>query len=398
MENFARTKTAMICINACHTLLSAFFSIFFSVYILQNINDDIVFVLIVNLAATGVAFLFHFVFYYLLNQKTIMLIYRLSFLMYLLIMVLVVTLPTGLYLPFLILALQRCTAYFYYTPHEIAIMDKNKARETSGFLAKSAVIAGLAAIVAPFLVGVIISEVNFFAMFVTLGVLCALAFVFSLMIPRITIAESPQKFSPMVFVKKSLKYKHMRSFYLQHFFTKTSTEGAVSLLLPILIFFHAGESEFSLGLYSSLVALFALGALIVYSKLKKWQLIIILVTSILWLVSALSMTLWLTLASVLVFSALGSVSNKVFGNARGTILNNSIKIEELAPYKREFHFAYNVLKRVSVAMTMGISLLLCMYFEPLTVIPIIIAVLTGTYSLSLLFYFRAKKQLSELEL
>jgi len=384
----------MILINACNTMLNAFFSLFFGVYILQNINNDLIFVLYVNLFATAVGFLFSCVFYYVFNQRTIMFIYRLSFAVILSLMLMMLFLPVGLYLPFLVLSLFKCSNYLYYTPHEIAIMDKNKAKEISGFLAKSAIVSGLTAIAAPFLIGVIVSEINFLAMFITLGAFSIVMLICSFFIPNITIAKSPQKYMPLKFMKISLKYKHMRSAYLSHFFTKTSKAGAISLLLPIMIFMHT-DSEFELGMYASLIALVALLFLMIYAKFKKWQAIIVVITSLLWVGSAFSLLIHVALVSFIIYSITARISEKVYSNAHTTAMNNSIKIPELEPYKREFHFTYNVLKKTSDLMTLGITLILCLHFDLEIVIPIIFAVFTSTNLISVFFNLRCKKQLEK---
>ena len=140
--------------------------------------------------------------------------------------------------------LYSLTKASYYVPYEFVVMGANNHKTMSSFLANIKILGYMATIFTPVLSGFIIERFSYYMLFVTLSIEALLIIVLSSKIKSFYVTD--KKVNLKEFVIKKKNYPHLSNIYKCMFFRRISLQGAVTDLLPILLFLKTG-SELRIG-------------------------------------------------------------------------------------------------------------------------------------------------------
>lgn len=236
--------------------INVFFSLFFNIYILKMVNNDISFVIKYSLYFVIIQFIFEYIILKFINSKNAKYIYRASFPLLVLCTILLIIFKEKIvnYI-YLFKTLHALASITYAAPYELAIIGSNNHNTMSNFLANLTILDAIATILTPIFSGFIIDKFSYNMLFVILAVEAILIIIISFNIKDFTINDKKlevKKFWNIVKDKTQVKdiYKCM-------FFRRISTQGAITDLLPIILFLRVG-SELNVGKYNSLFSVFSI--------------------------------------------------------------------------------------------------------------------------------------------
>ena len=151
----------------------------------------------------------------------------------------------------------------YSVPYEIVIMGSNNHKTMSNFLANVNILNYLATIFTPIFSGFIIEKFSYNILFVILSIEALLIIIISLQIKSFYVDE--KKVNLKSYFSKIKKYSHLSNIYKCMFFRRISLQGAITDLLPVLLFLKIG-SELSVGSYNSMFAIISIVSLSILKK------------------------------------------------------------------------------------------------------------------------------------
>lgn len=342
-ENEIQQKRVLIILKLLKNIMVIFSTIFLNVYIFKALDSNFglyLLSLIITVVLSEIASLVLFKF---LSKRNAMIIYRLSFILDAFLIVLVLFIKTPSFpIILLFLFLQELANTFFYGPHEIGEMKATSASSSKKFLAKSTIITNLAKVISPFLSGLIIDKMSYAVLFIIIGINAIIMFFVSLFMRDFDIKDT--KLHLKEFNRKAFKYSSVKNFYLSFAFFRLSLGGTIYTILPTVLFMKLG-SEFSLGGWSSVFALFTILTMIIFMNIKKSKFIIIL-SNIMICLSCLLITFWTGIVSFIIFNAVYYTFEKLYENEIFSERLNAIKIPELEDYKKEHHLMYDVFANV----------------------------------------------------
>ena len=142
-------------------IIFVFFSVFFSVYVYE-MSKEINFVLIYTVFNVVMSMIIELVVYKFANDKVLRILFKLSFLLSLVSILLTFTIsPNTLYMVFVTQFFYAIATNFYYIPNEIATLDKNSKSQMRKFIGINSILSLFAKVLSPFLSGFIIDYVSY---------------------------------------------------------------------------------------------------------------------------------------------------------------------------------------------------------------------------------------------
>lgn len=119
----------------------------------------------------------------------------------------------------------------------------------SSYLANLNILENTTAILTPMFSGFVIEKFSYNAVFVILAIETVLIILISLKIKDFTVQDN--KMNLKEYWKISKNKKHLKDIYNCMFFRRISAQGAMTELLPIVLFLRLG-TEFSFGSYNTI--------------------------------------------------------------------------------------------------------------------------------------------------
>lgn len=355
--------------------ISAFFSLFFNIYILKMVNNDISFVMKYSLYFVIIQFIFEYLILKIINSKNAKHIYRLSFpLLVLCTIFLIVFKDKIVSYIYLFKTLHALASVMYAAPYELAIIGSNNNSTMSNFLANLTIIDAFATILTPIFSGFIIDKFSYNMLFVLLSLEAIIIIIISFNIKDFTVNDKKleiKKFLNLIKDKKQIKdiYKCM-------FYRRISTQGAITDLLPIILFLRVG-TELNVGTYSSLFAVLSIISLQILKLFNKKNIqkqfypylaIVIFLSSVLLVYNSSFVTL---LIYYILINTFGSVIESDSCSAVYAVIIE----DELIQYKKEHILLFNVYMIIGQVVSYGLVYILYNYLYNVNILSISVCIL-----------------------
>lgn len=340
MEKENRKYIAII--SFLRRFIRVFFSIFFNVYILKIVNNDLSFIIKYSLFGVFIDFITCYILLKFINSKNAKNIYKASFpLLILTIILLLVFKEKIVNYIFIFKMLERFSEGCYSIPYELIVIGSNDKKTISTFMANINILSSIAMILTPVFSGFIIQRFSYYMLFVILTIEVLIIIFISFKIKDFTVSD--KKLELKKFLNLTKEKEHIQNIYKCMFYRRISSQGAMTELLPIILFLRLG-TEMDLGTYNSVFAILSILSLQVLKminnkKIKKdfypYLAIIIFLSSLLVVYNTSFITL---------------IIYYIFMNSLGTIIESEscsivyavIKTDDLIEYKKEHILTYNI--------------------------------------------------------
>lgn len=391
-NNIKIQKQILIALKFLKKIMVIFSTIFLNVYIYKSLEGNFNLYLIGIIVSIIFAEIFSIIIFNIISEKNHMIIYRLSFVLdaILIVLVIIIKSPT-LPVIFVFYALQEMANACFYGPHEIGEMSATNNKNSSNFLMFSTIITSIASIISPFLNGIIIEKISYVLLFSIIGVIAIIMFILSLFMQKMSIPS--RKLQLKQFNQIAFKMPHVKYFYLSFTFFRFSTGGTIYTILPVVLFIKTG-SEFSLGTYSSLFALSTIITLSIFLFIKKNNFIPPL-CAITLAISCIMLIFWSTFTAFIIFNLIYYTFGKLYENEIFAMRLNTIKTENLQIYKKEHHVMYDIFANIGYIIGYLLIYLFINVIKSTDILTIVIGIMGTFIIISMLFLYKAKKEYSK---
>ena len=254
MEQDNRKYIAII--SFFRKFIRVFFSLFFNIYILKIVNNDLSFIIKYTLFGVIVEFIICYIILKFINSKNAKTIFKASFPLLILNIVLLLIFKERIvnYI-FIFKILERLSEACYYIPYELVVIGSNSNKTMSSFFANINILASIATIITPIFSGFIIQKFSYYMLFIILILEGLVIIGISHKINDFTVND--KKLELKKFVKLIKNKKYIQDIYKCMFYRRLSSQGAITELLPIILFLRLG-TELDLGAYNSVFAIISI--------------------------------------------------------------------------------------------------------------------------------------------
>lgn len=387
-ETMTKTKKILIAISSCMCLVDVFYNLFFNIYILENVTNNIVTLFLYYLIGIVIALLLYYPFFKILNKKTAIWLYRISFIFSFMLIVLSMLVNSAFaFALILINALRYIFCLLFYVPHEIETIHNTTKHSVPNFLAWQSVFSIAITVICNLFVSYLF---DYFSIYVLLSIILidvVIMFVLSLFIPPINVDNN---FEPKKFFKTFKHYPHMKNIYASHFFKRMAEAGVVSSIIPIMLYMKLG-SGFSIGIYSSIASICAAILLPIFVKLFAHKHAILIVGDVLSITMSILLIFLINPVVYIIYYFTNKIVNSFFSNAEISTLFASVKYTEFKEFDSEHVFTYGVFGIMAEIISYLVGIIVCLFAPLELAIPIIITIFMIIKLVSIIFLFKADK-------
>ncbi len=355
--------------------LNVFFSLFFNIYILKIVNNDMNFILKYTIYSVFLSVILEYILLKIINSKNAGIIYRLSFVLSAISIFLLIIFKENIvkYI-YLFKTLDTMKSLFYAVPYELIIIGSNTNKSMSSYLANLNILENITAILTPMFSGFIIEKFSYNVLFITLGLETLLIIAISMKIKDFTVQDSKMKIKE--FWKIAKEKTHLKDIYKCMFFRRISSQGAMTELLPIVLFLRLG-TEMSFGSYNTLFAVISIISLQILKiinskkvnkKFYPYMAIIIFVSSLLVVFNSSFVTL-------LIYYILMNSFGTIIESESCSAIYSSIKVDNLEQYRKEHMMVFNIYMFVGQVISYSLVYVLYNYFYNVNILSISISIL-----------------------
>ncbi len=373
MEKENRKYIAII--SFLRKFIRVFFNLFFNIYILKIVNNDLIFIIKYTLFGVIIDFILCYIILKFINSKNAKIIYKASFpLLILCILALLIFKERIVKYIFLFKILEALAEICYSLPYELIVIGSNNNDTMSSFIANINILSSISTILTPIFSGFIIQNFSYYILFVLLIFETLIIITISFRIKDFTVSN--KKLEMKKFFKKIKSEKYIHDIYKCMFYRRISSQGAMTELLPIILFLRLG-TEMNLGIYNSLFAILSIVSLQILKIVNKKQLkkdfypylaIIIFGSSLLVIYDSSFITL---LIYYIFMNTLGTIIESESCSA----VYSAIETKELIQYKKEHILTYNIYMTVGQIISYILIYVLYNYFYDINILSIAVAIL-----------------------
>ena len=355
--------------------LNVFFSLFFNIYILKIVNNDMNFILKYTIYSVFLSVILEYILLKIINSKNAGIIYRSSFVLSAISIFLLIIFKENIvkYI-YLFKTLDTMKSLFYAVPYELIIIGSNTNKSMSSYLANLNILENITAILTPMFSGFIIEKFSYNVLFITLGLETLLIIAISMKIKDFTVQDSKMKIKE--FWKIAKEKTHLKDIYKCMFFRRISSQGAMTELLPIVLFLRLG-TEMSFGSYNTLFAVISIISLQILKiinskkvnkKFYPYMAIIIFVSSLLVVFNSSFVTL-------LIYYILMNSFGTIIESESCSAIYSSIKVDNLEQYRKDHMMVFNIYMFVGQVISYSLVYVLYNYFYNVNILSISISIL-----------------------
>ena len=355
--------------------LNVFFSLFFNIYILKIINNDMNFILKYTIYSVFLGVILEYILLKIINSKNAGIIYRVSFILSAITIFLLIIFKENIvkYI-YLFKTLDTMKSFFYAVPYELIIIGSNTNKSMSSYLANLNILENITAILTPMFSGFIIEKFSYNVLFIILGLETLLIIAVSMKIKDFTVQDNKMKIKE--FWKIAKEKTHLKDIYKCMFFRRISSQGAMTELLPIVLFLRLG-TEMSFGSYNTLFAVISIISLQILKiinskkinkKFYPYMAIIIFVSSLLVVFNASFVTL-------LIYYILMNSFGTIIESESCSAIYSAIKVDNLEQYRKEHMMVFNIYMFVGQVISYSLVYVLYNYFYNVNILSISISIL-----------------------
>lgn len=355
--------------------LNVFFSLFFNIYILKIVNNDMNFILKYTIYSVFLGVILEYILLKIINSKNAGIIYRSSFVLSAISIFLLIIFKENIvkYI-YLFKTLDTMKSLFYAVPYELIIIGSNTNKSMSSYLANLNILENITAILTPMFSGFIIEKFSYNVLFITLGLETLLIIAISMKIKDFTVQDSKMKIKE--FWKIAKEKTHLKDIYKCMFFRRISSQGAMTELLPIVLFLRLG-TEMSFGSYNTLFAVISIISLQILKiinskkinkKFYPYMAIIIFISSLLVVFNA-------SFATLLIYYILMNSFGTIIESESCSAIYSAIKVDNLEQYRKEHMMVFNIYMFVGQVISYSLVYVLYNYFYNVNILSISISIL-----------------------
>lgn len=211
-------------------------------------------------------------------------------------------------------------------------------------------------------------------LFVILGLETLLIIIFASKIKDFTIHDN--KMNLRIFWEKAKDKKHLKDIYKCMFFRRISSQGAMTELLPIVLFLRLG-TELSFGSYNTLFAIISIVSLQILKiinnkninkKFYPYMAVAIFISSIFVVFNA-------SFATLLIYYILMNSFGIIIESESCSTVYAAIKTDNLEEYRKEHIMTFNIYMFVGQLISYSLVYILYNYFYNVNILSITIAIL-----------------------
>ena len=367
-----------------------------NLYVLKIVND-LGFVLIVNLISLFFSLVFNIIILKYMNNQNVKYIYNSSFIFLLICIGLLLVLKENIiaYI-FLFKILYALEEQCYYGPHEMIIMGANNHKTFSSFQANMSILTNIATILTPIFSGFIIEKFSYTILFVILIIEIIIVIFTATKISNFYIED--KKTNIKEFWNKAKKYKHMKDIYKCMFYRRISAQGAITDLLPIILFLRL-DSELSVGTYSSIFAILSICSLSLLKLVNRKNIRknFYIPFAILIFISTLFLVFMPTFETIIIYYICMNTFATVIETESCSAVYEAINNKELSKYNREHDIVFNVYMFVGQVISYSLAYLLYTKFYNANILSVVVSSLMFFLIISCIYlqrtedYFANKK-------
>lgn len=393
MEQKNRKYIAII--SFLRKFIKVFFSLFFNIYILKIVNNDLSFIIKYSLFGVVANLIIGYIILRLINSKNASIIYKSSFpLLILTIALLLIFKEEIVKYIFIIKLIESIAEMCYSIPYELIIIGSNNNKTMSSFVANVNILSGVATILTPIFSGFIIQKFSYYMLFIILIIEALIIIGVSFKIKDCTVSD--KKLEIKKFFNITRNKKHIQDIYKCMFYRRISSQGAMTELLPIILFLRLG-TEMDLGTYNSIFAIISILSLqvlkIINNKnIKKgfypYLAILIFVSSLLVVYNASFLTL---LIYYILMNSLGTIIE----SESCSIVYAAIKTDNLVDYKKEHILIYNIYMTIGQIISYSLVYVLYNYFYDVNILSISVSILMFFLIISTVYLKRTQSYLEK---
>lgn len=288
-----KESNILLMIEALKKIIKIFLGPFLTAYFIKVSADslvDISLYYIFNYAILGIGF---FILGWFLKRRFHLETFRtgivINFIYILVIVLLKEKIVNHIPLISLLSGISSCT---YYFPYNLFASSKVKNTERDSYEMARKVLMTFVSIVIPILLGSIISTTNFQLTAVIILVVSILQIILSLLIEPLEIKN--KKYTPFSSIVVLFKNKDVRNMLLVDFFKGMNLSDSALDILMVVLIVGAFNSDFSLGLFTSLSSVLVIVMQYLYTKVfnKKHDKILVFISSLIPLIALVIMLLF----------------------------------------------------------------------------------------------------------
>lgn len=355
--------------------LNVFFSLFFNIYILKIVNNDMNFILKYTIYSVFLGVILEYILLKIINSKNAGIIYRSSFVLSAISIFLLIIFKENIvkYI-YLFKTLDTMKSLFYAVPYELIIIGSNTNKSMSSYLANLNILENITAILTPMFSGFIIEKFSYNVLFIILGLETILIIAISMKIKDFTVQDNKMKIKE--FWKIAKEKTHLKDIYKCMFFRRISSQGAMTELLPIVLFLRLG-TEMSFGSYNTLFAVISIISLQILKiinskkvnkKFYPYMAIIIFISSLLVVFNA-------SFATLLIYYILMNSFGTIIESESCSAIYSAIKVDNLEQYRKEHMMVFNIYMFVGQVISYSLVYVLYNYFYNVNILSISISIL-----------------------
>lgn len=281
---------------------------------------------------------------------------------------------------------------FYAVPYELIVIGSNFNKSMSSYLANLNILENITAILTPIFSGFVIEKFSYNMLFFILAIETVLIILISFKIKDFTVQDSKMKLKE--FWKTAKEKQHLKDIYKCMFYRRISVQGAMTELLPIVLFLRLG-TELSFGSYNSIFAIISIISLqilkIINSKnIKKnfypYMAIFIFISSICVVFNA-------SFTTLLIYYILMNSFGIIIETESCSAVYAAIKIENLSRYRKEHIFTFNIYMVIGQVISYSLVYVLYNYFYNVNIISIAVSMLMFFLIIATIYLRRTEKYL-----
>lgn len=373
MEKNNRKYIAII--EFLRKFMSVFFSLFFNIYILKIVNNDMNFILKYTVYSVILGFVLEYVLLKIINSKNASFIYRMSFILSVLSIIILIIFKENIVNYILLFkTLDTMRLLFYSVPYELIIIGSNSNKSMSSYLANLNILGNITAILTPIFSGFVIEKFSYNILFMILAIETILIILVSLKIKDFTVQDN--KMDLKEYWKIAKDKQHIKDIYNCMFFRRISAQGAMTELLPIVLFLRLG-TEFSFGSYNTVFALISIISLqilkIINSKNINKRFYPYMAIAI--FISSLFVVFNTSFIALLIYYILMNSFGTIIESESCSLVYSAIKVDNLEKYRKEHIMMFNIYMFLGQLISYGLVFILYNYFYNVNILSITIAIL-----------------------
>ena len=391
MEQTNRKYIAIIAF--LRKFLSVFFSLFFNIYILKIVNNDMNFILKYTVYSVILAFILEYISLKIINSKNAGIFYKSSFVLSVICIILLIILKENVvkYI-YLIKTLDTMKSTFYAVPYELIVIGSNTNKSMSSYLANLNILENITTVLTPIFSGFVIEKFSYNVLFIILGLETMLIIVIASNIKDFTVQD--KKMNLREFWKVAKDKICLKDIYKCMFFRRISSQGAMTELLPIVLFLRLG-TELSFGSYNTMFAIISIISLQILKvinnkninkKFYPYMAIIIFISSLMVVFNTNFITL-------LIYYILMNSFGTIIESESCSAVYTAIKVDNLEKYRKEHIMTFNIYMIIGQIISYGLVYILYNYFYNVNILSIAISILMFFLIISAIYLRKTEQYL-----